>query len=245
MGILDRIERGLERAVNGAFAKTFRSGLQPIEITSALRRELDTKAMIVSRDRTVAPNDFRIHLSTTDNDAMAAHGSALLEELTALVEQHAAEHRYALAGPVRIRFVADGTLSAGMIQVESTSLKGQVHWVAVIDVAGKRYPLTKAATVIGRGHEADITIDDSGASRKHAEVLWDGANARVRDLGSTNGTKVDGLKISTSDLDEQNVITIGRTALRFQVIPQMGDDPYADRRMSGGSGGGPGRGILR
>src|SRR6187402_2863434 len=38
LGLLDNFEKGLERAVNGAFAKTFKSGLQPIEITSALRR---------------------------------------------------------------------------------------------------------------------------------------------------------------------------------------------------------------
>ena len=51
MGLLDNFEKGLERAVNGAFAKTFRSGLQPVEITSALKREIDTKAAVVSRDR--------------------------------------------------------------------------------------------------------------------------------------------------------------------------------------------------
>ena len=38
MGLLDSFERGLERDVNGAFAKTFRSGVQPVEISSALRR---------------------------------------------------------------------------------------------------------------------------------------------------------------------------------------------------------------
>ena len=43
MGLLDSFERGLERAVNGAFAKTFKSGLAPVEITSALRRELDPR----------------------------------------------------------------------------------------------------------------------------------------------------------------------------------------------------------
>ena len=48
MGLLDNFEKGLERAVNGAFAKTFKSGLQPVEITAALRRELDTKAAVIS-----------------------------------------------------------------------------------------------------------------------------------------------------------------------------------------------------
>ena len=55
VGLLDNFEKGLERAVNGAFAKTFRSGLQPVEITAALKREIDTKAAVVSRDRVLVP----------------------------------------------------------------------------------------------------------------------------------------------------------------------------------------------
>ena len=51
MGLLDNFEQRLERAVNGAFSKTFRSGVQPLEITSALRHELDVKAAVVSRER--------------------------------------------------------------------------------------------------------------------------------------------------------------------------------------------------
>ena len=87
MGILDNFEKGLERAVNGAFAKTFRSGLQPVEITSALRRELDTKAAVVSRDRILAPNRFTVRMSHADYARMSALGVTLLDELTALVQK--------------------------------------------------------------------------------------------------------------------------------------------------------------
>ena len=62
----------------------------------------------------------------------------------------------------------------------------------MLDVDGKRYPILKGRTVIGRGSEADVTLDDTGASRRHAEVQWDGSRARVRDLGSTNGTQLNG-----------------------------------------------------
>ena len=65
MGLLDNFEKGLERAVNGAFAKTFRSGLQPVEITAALKREIDTKAAVVSRDRVLVPNQFAVRMSPT------------------------------------------------------------------------------------------------------------------------------------------------------------------------------------
>ena len=85
MGLLDSFEKGLERAVNGAFAKTFRSGIQPVEIASALRSELDKKAAIVSRDRILAPNTFTVHLSTPDDERMRTLGGALGEELDTLM----------------------------------------------------------------------------------------------------------------------------------------------------------------
>src|SRR5690606_8059219 len=63
VGLLDSFERGLERAVNGAFAKTFRSGVQPVEIVAALRREMDTMAQVIGRDRILAPNSYEVLLS--------------------------------------------------------------------------------------------------------------------------------------------------------------------------------------
>ena len=89
MGILDEFEKGLERVVNGAFAKTFKSGLQPLEVTAALRRELDTKAAFVSRDRILVPNRFRVRLSASDYERMTGLGPALIDEFTQLVQQHA------------------------------------------------------------------------------------------------------------------------------------------------------------
>ncbi|HEX6365506.1 MAG TPA: DUF3662 domain-containing protein, partial [Agromyces sp.] len=93
MGLLDNFEKGLERAVNGAFAKTFRSGLQPVEITAALKREIDTKAAVVSRDRVLVPNTFTVRMAPTDHDRMAGLGPALIDELTDLVQKHAASQR--------------------------------------------------------------------------------------------------------------------------------------------------------
>ncbi len=73
--------------------------------------------------------------------------------------------------------------------------------------------------MIGRGSDADITINDAGSSRKHAEVLWDGDHAMLRDLGSTNGTKLNGQRIREAQLSSDMVITIGRTELTFQIVP--------------------------
>src|SRR5690606_19114602 len=94
-------------------------------------------------------------------------------------------------------------------------------------------------TVIGRGSDAGITISDAGSSRRHAEVLWDGERAMLRDLGSTNGTKVDGQKVREAALTPGTVFTIGRTELTFRVVPvsaSTGSGPSTGSDPSTGSG---------
>ncbi|MEV8267574.1 DUF3662 and FHA domain-containing protein [Microbacterium sp. NPDC076911] len=219
MGLLDSFEKGLERAVNSAFAKTFRSGIQPVEIASALRSELDKKAAVVSRDRILAPNAFTVRLSPTDDANMASLGNALNDELLTLVNKHATSQGYSFAGGVSITLTGDEQVATGTLRVDSSTAQGgAVAWRGVVDVEGERHPLVKARTVIGRGSDADITISDAGTSRKHVEILWDGERAMVRDLNSTNGTMLDGRKITDAALPPDSTVTIGRTAIVFRVV---------------------------
>lgn len=221
MGLLDSFEKGLERAVNGAFARTFRSGVQPVEIASALRAELDKRAAVVSRERILAPNTFTVFLSPADEAKMTALGSPLLQELDQLVRKHAKHQGYSLAGAVSITLQAADSQATGTVHVESQVAEvAEVSWQAVVDIDGQRYPLRKARTVIGRGSDADITINDANTSRKHVEVLWDGERAMVRDLGSTNGSRLNGAPVSSARLEPDATITIGRTNIVFRVVPQ-------------------------
>ncbi len=231
MGILDNFEKGLERVVNGAFAKTFKSGLQPLEVTAALRRELDTKAAVVSRDRILVPNDFVVRLAPGDFARMTDLGPALIDEFTQLVQRHAAAQHYAFAGGISIRFQQDPPLSEGVVGIDSVNVKGEVAWTPVLDIEGKRYPITKSRTVIGRGSDADITIDDTGTSRQHVEILWDGKRGQVSDLGSTNGSKLNGVPVTKAPLPPDSIIEIGRTRIVFRVLAQAASiDRYADQR---------------
>jgi hypothetical protein len=220
VGLLDSFEKGIERAVNGAFAKTFRSGVQPVEIASALRSELDTKAAVVSRDRILAPNTFGVRLAPADFERLSALGTTLDDELMRLVEKHAKSQGYSFAGPVTIRLNSDAQLTTGTLRVDSRTAAGEVAWRGVIEVEGRRHPLVKSRTVIGRGSDADITIMDAGTSRRHVEILWDGQRAMVRDMNSTNGTKLNGAKITEAGLTPDSVVTIGRTDIVFTVVPQ-------------------------
>jgi len=233
LGLLDNFERGLERAVNGAFAKTFKSGLQPIEISSALRRELDTRAAVVARDRILVPNQFTVRLARGDYERMNAVGPALIDEFTQLVQRHATAQHYSFAGGISITLAEDAALSQGLVEIDSVNVKGDVAWTPVLDIGGKRHPITRSRTVIGRGTDADITVDDSSISRKHVEVLWDGKRAEVKDLGSTNGSKLNGEPVSQAPLLPDSVIDIGRTRIVFRVLaqasPGTGSEPNRAR----------------
>ncbi|MCS6568059.1 DUF3662 domain-containing protein [Curtobacterium flaccumfaciens pv. flaccumfaciens] len=220
MGLLDNFERGLERAVNGAFAKTFRSGVQPVEISSVLRRELDTKAAVVSRERILVPNEFTVRLAPPDFTRMNDVGRPLIDELTQMVHQHAVAQNYSFSGPVTIRLQQDGTLSTGILQVDSTTVQRDVAWIPVLDIGSQRHRLHRGRTVIGRGSDADITIADTGTSRKHVEVLWDGKHAQATDLGSTNGSKLNGQHFQQAIVEPDSTIEIGRTRMVFRVIPE-------------------------
>jgi hypothetical protein len=220
MGLLDNFERGLERAVNGAFAKTFRSGVQPVEISSALRRELDTKAAVVSRERILVPNEFTVRLAPPDFTRMNDVGRPLIDELTQMAHQHAVAQNYSFSGPVTIRLQQDGTLSTGILQIDSTTVQRDVAWIAVLDIGSQRHRLQRGRTVIGRGSDADITIADTGTSRKHVEVLWDGKHAQATDLSSTNGSKQNGQHFQQAIVEPDSTIEIGRTRMVFRVIPE-------------------------
>jgi hypothetical protein len=115
-----------------------------------------------------------VRLAPGDHERMSNLGPALIDEFTQLVQQHAAAQHYSFAGGISIALERDAGLGEGLVVIDSENVKGQVAWSPVLDIGGKRYPLTKSRTVIGRGSDADITIDDTGTSRRHVEILWDG-----------------------------------------------------------------------
>lgn len=219
LGFLDNVERGLERAVNGAFAKTFKSGVQPVEIAAALKRQLDISAVVVDRDRVLAPNSFTVRMSQEDFDRLDRLGANLRDELVQVVLKHAKRQHYQTMGGIQIQLTADGTMTPGVLEVDSSNVEGAVSWGAAVDIAGQRHPLKVGTTVIGRGSDADITINDSGTSRRHVEISWNGTEATARDLGSTNGSKINGHPFREAQLQADTTVTIGQTNIVFKLLP--------------------------
>ena len=123
MGVLGRFEKGIERAVNGAFARAFRSEVQPVELASAIKREADDNASVVGRNRTIAPNDYVIELGPADHRRLAQWEDALGDELSTVLNDHALQQRYAFVGPVKVRFERSEDLDTGVFRVRSRTVR--------------------------------------------------------------------------------------------------------------------------
>jgi hypothetical protein len=226
VGLLERFEDSLDRLVNGAFARAFKAEVQPVEIASALQREIGDRAAVIDRDRTVIPNVFHVELSEHDYRRLAVFKEALQTELATLVRDYGAEQRYTLLGPVQVNLGQDDELETGIFRVRSEARAevrsaGSQEAVSIdthqprLEVGGTAYPLVRAITRLGRGSDTDIRIEDPGASRNHCEIVL-GAPVLVRDLNSTNGTFVNGQKISQVEVADGTAIMIGTTQLVFR-----------------------------
>ncbi|XKH57671.1 FHA domain-containing protein [Citricoccus nitrophenolicus] len=121
MGLLDNLERGLEKAVQSAFSAGGSRAVKPVEIANALRLTMDDEAMVLSEGRTFVPNVFIIRFSTPDFELARKWGSALAEELCDEAIRHARDQGYTLHGPVRVTFVEEASLRAGKLDIESAS----------------------------------------------------------------------------------------------------------------------------
>jgi hypothetical protein len=117
--------------------------------------------------------------------------------------------------PLRGRVSSDTGKQGPSMVGRAGSRPGVTH-VLVVDGPGTRHELTTGRNVIGRGTEADIRLPDTGVSRKHVDVVLDGGTAMVEDLGSTNGTLVNGRRVTRQPLVDGDVIRIGHSVLVYR-----------------------------
>jgi hypothetical protein len=132
MGLFDRLEAGLERAVQGTFAKHLRSAVHPVEIASHIRRAMDDRA-VTSSGRAIVPNVFTIELSPSDYDRLHPDLASVEMDLVAAAEEHCDGQHYQPAGPIDITFEEHDDLETGVFRIRpskasrprATGLTGQ------------------------------------------------------------------------------------------------------------------------
>lgn len=230
MSFLEKVEQACAVFIERAFAKTFPSDLEPAQIARKLVSTMEARTR-GDDGHLFAPGGYIVYVNPEDYRRLAGHQAYLEREWAELLSD--------LAGRVGIRF-SDGDPSVDMTPRESVPL-GAVD-VAVIDEqtvtidasnprpVPRRFHLRMIKGVpaygvyyvegrarIGRSEDSDIFLVDPSVSRTHAVVEVDGIEPVVRDLGSTNGTFVNGERVEARPLRDGDELMFGNTRMQFEA----------------------------
>ena len=183
------LERRLGRLVDGIASRVFGGRVHPVELGTHLLREADL-AVIEGPAGPTIPNIYVIaaDLETADDPARAE----IQLELAALVTDAAVEQGLRLEGPVAVTLT--GGHKAGAVHIETAFEKGDLPAWATLKGTDDSVRLTvhQNRAVVGRSGDGDVVIPNPSVSRRHA-LLWRQSGRHwIADLGSANGTSVNG-----------------------------------------------------
>lgn len=219
--VLRNLESRLESAVEGLFARVFRSGLQPVEITNRLIKELDGNRQVDVRGQAIAPNFFVVRLAAADAERFEPMQESLRRDLVAAVRQHAQAEQLRFLGRVAVEFETDTKLTVGRCRVmaEFEEAVGAGTTAAYLELPdGSHLELSGGVISVGRHSDCHLVLSDPNASRYHAELRPAGDTYMAVDLQSMNGTKRNGHRITSELLQDGDEITFGTVTVRFHQM---------------------------
>ncbi len=212
---LESFERKIAAVVESIFAKGSPRGIEPAELGRRLVREIERSSRVGVRS-SVAPNVLTVGLSVEDLRELSPLRNRVESELRVLAQETVEGGDYELLGPIDLQLIEDPELKSGTFYIDCTfrEERGFGDRWAVVMPDGTPVKLTIGTHVIGRLAGSDIFVDDPRVSRRQAEIVVDEGSITVFDLGSTNGTFVNGAKISRpTELNQGDVVTVGTTDL--------------------------------
>ena len=223
MGLLDKLEKSIEKVVRKPFNATFKSLLDPIEIASQIKSNMDSQVSLEQEQKLVA-HRYQLLVSEQDFESLSSEQLDLDRKLTQMVGDHIQQKNYATIDDLRFILGKSAELSVGELDIEVLDSETDVYWQPFIEFGDEKLPLPKGRTRVGRGNEADVKINDRTLSRIHLELLFNGEKAGVRDLGSTNGSFLNGQKFQEGPLVNGDTVSCGNTEIKFFYLPQRKED---------------------
>jgi len=243
VNILDRFEQSVERLFEGSIGRVFRSPIQPAEIGRKLERAM-TASQVVSVDATLVPNDYRVAMHPDDLLQFVDYIAALCRHMETWLTELAGERGFTMIDRARVQIVGNGGVPRRAIKVTATiadrpgvnrdeqeALQRTEVYRVIRDTtgvpplrlrflsghqSGEELFIRKPVTTVGRALDNDIVLEAGDVSRHHARLEHGENGFRLTDLGSTNGTKVNGKAIRVNPVAAGDEISFG--TLRLQLL---------------------------
>ena len=217
--VIKKVENKLERLVEGTFARFFSSAIKPVEISRRIVREIERNRSIGVHGENLAPNDFTVAISQSDYHNFANATESIRRELEETIRDYCYQEAYAFLGSVNVKLNADDHLRKGTLQIDAQFNQNEAGHPpgALVLPDGKRIALGDATVTIGRLQDSTICIDDPSISRNQATIHLGESGYLLSDLGSTNGTLINGFRISEHWLVDHDQIVFGKYKIRFEA----------------------------
>jgi len=211
--------------------------VRPADILHAIRSEAERHKALLAGGRTLVPNRYTVGLSAYDHRRWAPHAARLAQELAVRQAEQIAENAWIVYGDVSVEVFEGDDLDTGTFRVaallepdpppplpapETTS-------ATLVSAEGQVWPLPAGLTVLGRDRQAGLRLRDPGVSRRHLIIELTDERVTLSDLGSHNGTRVNGHPVATVDLRPGDTIEVGATHLTLQISLRPADHVIAGR----------------
>ncbi|HEX2280401.1 MAG TPA: DUF3662 and FHA domain-containing protein [Thermomicrobiales bacterium] len=227
--MLARFERVLERIVEGSVAGVFRLRVQPAEIGRRLERAM-LDGRVTSVGTSLVPNLYEVRLHPEDAATFSSWEQALSREMENWLAELAFARGLSTVGPIQVRLVEDASVSRRSVQAEGRFAGGAAPdggsprsdrdltrplRMRSISPGMPQVSLVSSPVRVGRAADNDLVLTDPEVSRHHARLETDGQGWRIVDLGSTNGTWVNGERLGTGTIAVGDEIAFG--SIRYTV----------------------------
>jgi len=241
---MSRVERFFERLVERPSSRVFRAPLRPVQLLRRIERAMEAGRGAGGRPSFV-PDQFTVRLHPKDLAGLVP-AEDVARDLASGALRFARAHAYALRDRPRVRLAPDPRVAAGSVEVDASvsatpSIDAgpadggtrvfQVPIVrsppAVLQVvepgrAPRRVTVSGEPVHVGRAPECDLVLRDSKVSRRHARLTARDGVLVLADLGSMNGTFVNGHRVSEVALGAGDRVVVGETTLILESTPGEG-----------------------
>lgn len=213
MNVVRNLEKRLERLLDGVVGRAFSGRLHPSEIAGRLAREADFARF----EHPAGPATANSFTLTVNPRELTTDPGELQASLAAEIDRYTADQGLRLEGPATVTIESSDKVTPGSLTCHAEVVPGPlVTWARLVSESGS-HDIGRNRVLIGRAPDMDIVLSADDVSRRHAAVWREGGAVFVRDLGSANGTLIDGSRVGgdPAPIEQGSVLRLSEHSFRF------------------------------